>query len=405
MIHIGRAQAYCANGNMTGRTVGSSYTLTYDVENRLTGVSGGASATVGNSVAATYDGDGNRVKGVAGGVTTYYVGNYYEYVGGAVKKYYYHAGKRVAMYDGATLNWLLGEHLGSTTVTANSSGTRTGEIRYKAYGNQRYTYGTTPTTYHFTGQREESTIGLYYYGARWYDPALGRFVQADSIVPQPEFPHDLNRYAYGLNNPVKFTDPTGHYYYDPSIDALVYTRERRLEHPEYTYLPTAEQMTNPFGAILVQEMLIPEGHETAIGWRGEVSWTAPQELGLDVNVEILYKKNEGIRFFATFSGGYSTPGSTSLGAGFGITTGPLVVTNLSNLGDYTGPAITVGGTAKLKWGLEVDVASPDLSDPNAPQAHYIGFGTGIEGGGYVMGGETQLLTTWIHRLGQLLGFD
>ncbi len=59
---LGTSYSYDAS-----RTVGgTSYTLTYDVENRLTGVSGGASATVGNSVAATYDGDGNRVKGVAG---------------------------------------------------------------------------------------------------------------------------------------------------------------------------------------------------------------------------------------------------------------------------------------------------------------------------------------------------
>jgi len=256
VTHLDGVQKYWydANGNMTSRTVGSSYTLTYDVENRLTGVSGGASATF------TYDGDGNRVKGVAGGVTTCYVGNYYEY-GSTVKKYYYHTGKRVAMHDGATLNWLLGEHLGSTTITANSSGTRTGEIRYKAYGASRYTYGTTPTTYHFTGQREESTIGLYHYGARWYDPALGRFVQADPIVPgtgansapqttgyvpgaeclslavgfhetallerlndyqrsrdrgskrlqaSPANPLALNRYAYTFNNPVRYTDPTGH---------------------------------------------------------------------------------------------------------------------------------------------------------------------------------------------------
>ncbi|NLS79687.1 MAG: RHS repeat-associated core domain-containing protein, partial [Chloroflexi bacterium] len=84
-------------------------------------------------------------------------------------------------------------------------------MRYKAYGASRYTYGTTPTTYHFTGQREESTIGLYYYGARWYDPALGRFVQADSIVPNGAYPQDFNRYAYTRNNPVKFIDSSGHW--------------------------------------------------------------------------------------------------------------------------------------------------------------------------------------------------
>ena len=42
------------------------------------------------------------------------------------------------------------------------------------------------------------------------DPALGRFTQADTIVPQPGNPQALNRYAYGLNNPVKYNDPTGH---------------------------------------------------------------------------------------------------------------------------------------------------------------------------------------------------
>jgi len=142
----------------------------------------------------------------------------------------------VAMYDGATLNWLLGEHLGSTTVTANSSGTRTGEIRYKAYGASRYTYGTTPTTYHFTGQREESTIGLYHYGARWYDPALGRFVQADVIIPDLANPQDLNRYSYGLNNPVKYTDPTGH---APAARALVLTDGGLLQFQGYVVLMIA----------------------------------------------------------------------------------------------------------------------------------------------------------------------
>ncbi|MBN1536942.1 MAG: RHS repeat-associated core domain-containing protein [Anaerolineales bacterium] len=49
---------------------------------------------------------------------------------------------------------------------------------------------------------------LYYYNARWYDPQLGRFAQADSIVPQGV--QGLDRYAYVNNNPVKYTDPSGH---------------------------------------------------------------------------------------------------------------------------------------------------------------------------------------------------
>jgi len=61
----------------------------------------------------------------------------------------------------------------------------------------------------FTGQREEADIGLYFYNARWYDAALRRFVQADAIVPQPGNPQSLNRYSYALNNPLRYTDPSG----------------------------------------------------------------------------------------------------------------------------------------------------------------------------------------------------
>ena len=68
--------------------------------------------------------------------------------------------------------------------------------------------GATPTTYRFTGQRLESNLGLYFYGARWYDPAAGRFVQPDTIVPGGV--QGLDRYAYVGNNPLKYIDPSGH---------------------------------------------------------------------------------------------------------------------------------------------------------------------------------------------------
>jgi RHS repeat-associated protein len=51
---------------------------------------------------------------------------------------------------------------------------------------------------------------LYYYNARWYDPAIGRFMQADTIVPSQQGTQAFDRYAYVNNNPLIYTDPSGH---------------------------------------------------------------------------------------------------------------------------------------------------------------------------------------------------
>jgi len=91
---------------------------------------------------------------------------------------------------------------------------------YRAFGEQRYSSGTTPTDYRYTGQLEQATIGLYYYGARWYDPALGRFTQPDTIVPlESQGVQAWDRYAYVNNSPVNYTDPTGHDVGCPGQDA------------------------------------------------------------------------------------------------------------------------------------------------------------------------------------------
>ena len=81
---------------------------------------------------------------------------------------------------------------------------------YRPWGETRFTTGTTPTTWRFTGQREDVTIGLYFYNARYLDPQLGRFTQPDTIVPDPGNPQALNRYSYVLNNSIRYTDPSGH---------------------------------------------------------------------------------------------------------------------------------------------------------------------------------------------------
>jgi RHS repeat-associated protein len=68
--------------------------------------------------------------------------------------------------------------------------------------------------YKTNGQRLESGIGLYIYGARWYDPAAGRFIQADTIIPQQQGVQGWDRYAYVNNNPIRYTDPSGNNYCD-----------------------------------------------------------------------------------------------------------------------------------------------------------------------------------------------
>jgi RHS repeat-associated protein len=70
--------------------------------------------------------------------------------------------------------------------------------------------GSVPTDILFTRQRLDDT-GLYFYNARYYDPTIGRFISADTIIPNPANPQAFNRYSYVLNNPLKYIDPTGYF--------------------------------------------------------------------------------------------------------------------------------------------------------------------------------------------------
>jgi len=98
-----------------------------------------------------------------------------------------------------------------------ASGTTVGEDRFceaplwgYPYGETRFTTGTMYTDKLFTGQREETGLGIYHYGARFYSPKLGRFLSPDTLVPGYGNPQAWNHYSYVLGNPLKFTDPTGH---------------------------------------------------------------------------------------------------------------------------------------------------------------------------------------------------
>ena len=102
------------------------------------------------------------------------------------------------------------DHLGSTAVVTDSAGNVVFERTYDPWGNVRTSTGTADTDRLFTGQRFDAATGLYYYNARYYDPTLGRFISPDTIVPGVGNPQAWNRYAYVVNNPLRYTDPSGH---------------------------------------------------------------------------------------------------------------------------------------------------------------------------------------------------
>jgi RHS repeat-associated protein len=198
---------YDSNGNMINR---AGDTLHYDVEDHLTQVvtSGGVTTDY------VYNGDGVRVKKVANGISTFYIGNYYVVsVNGQVttaSKYYYFGGLRVAVKVGGTLYYLHVDHLDSTSVATDTNGNPISKQTYLAFGAVRTSEGTSPTDFTFTGQRYDASSALMYYGARYYDPVLGRFTQADPILADAWNPQALNRYGYVYNNPVRYSDPTGY---------------------------------------------------------------------------------------------------------------------------------------------------------------------------------------------------
>jgi RHS repeat-associated protein len=124
----------------------------------------------------------------------------------------------------------------------------------------------------FTGQRLDGT-GLYYYGARYYDASIGRFISADTIVQSPGNPQTLNRYSYCLNNPLAYIDPTGHTVLiqneDAALEWSIMNLEFRLEIPSWVmgwaYLRSAWDMLWETGSDLALELGMP-GHTYEIRW-------------------------------------------------------------------------------------------------------------------------------------------
>jgi RHS repeat-associated protein len=204
----------------------------------------------------------DNVDNVSGWVESDEVGVY------SVKKYYAFGGSKVAMRQGDVVYYLSGDHLGSTSLTTDDTGTPISEVRYLPYGEERWTSGATPTDFTFTGQRNEAGFGLMDYNARYYSARLGRFISPDSIVPELEMPQAWNRYSYVYNNPLRYTDPTGHLSED--------------EVKEYFGFEDEDEMKEAFGEAVTNQL-----------WDTDFTWGDVLDYDGGSAMLVLYETGEG----------------------------------------------------------------------------------------------------------------
>ena len=101
------------------------------------------------------------------------------------------------------------DNLGSIIAVVNAAGGKVFEAEYDAWGRQTVTRNDIRLSRGYTGHEMLSTFGLIHMDGRVYDPVIGRFLSPDNYVQLPENSQSFNRYSYCINNPLKYTDPTG----------------------------------------------------------------------------------------------------------------------------------------------------------------------------------------------------
>ena len=142
-----------------------------------------------------------------------------------------------------TRRWYHLDHLNSTKVITDAAGQANVQYSYRAFGEQLGKLGTGEARHTYGGKELDSESQLYYFNARYYDPAIGRFISVDPAQD------GINWYVYCNNNPLSFTDPTG--LETESLEQLA-----RLAASGTALLETV------VGVVLI---LIPEPGTTALG--------------------------------------------------------------------------------------------------------------------------------------------
>lgn len=214
---------YDERGNRLSRSAaGLTQTYDYDDANRLTRFADGR----GHTTNFTYDEDGLLVETATYGVEPLRSRHYLwdralpipqvieESAGDANDRFmtdtvYSHANDLIRQYRDGRSHHVIADGFGSTRALIAENGEVTDTFRYDAFGNLIARTGITRIEHLYRGEALEPSTGLYYLRARWFDPRVGQFTQADPVEGRPMDPRTRHEYAYGKNDPVNRVDPAG----------------------------------------------------------------------------------------------------------------------------------------------------------------------------------------------------
>ena len=211
---------YDANGNQIKKTAeGKTETNTYDGLNQLIGFTDGET-----TASYKYNAGGLRYEKTVDGETINHVwdGNqqivadvidnqFYEadcYIRGTnlVAKYNYWNGDK-SEYTYYTQN----AH-GDVVNLTDKDGKVTKSYRYDAFGVEKNIDENDTNAFRYCGEYYDKETATVYLRARNYNPSIGRFTQRDSFAGKLDDPLSLNLYTYCANNPVYYSDPSGHFF-------------------------------------------------------------------------------------------------------------------------------------------------------------------------------------------------
>ncbi len=228
---------YDANLNQTAKVqngVRDSYV--YNIADRM------VAATVdGTTTRFDYDDDGMRLKKMGASSETRYLYDgrsvLLEYGASGATTHKYNYGYNLlslTAVNGASRDnqFYLVDGLGSTADLANASGNLTQSYRYDAWGRVWKDEGTSSNQRQYTGHYHDDETGLDYFGARYYDSEIGRFLSQDNYAGEQGTPPSLHRYLYAYGNPLRWVDLTGYSSEEANArTAVVEEREHNHDSP------------------------------------------------------------------------------------------------------------------------------------------------------------------------------